>query len=126
EEALAMLPGAIPAQQAALLTAMTELVEIAKRPPEDQSPLLDAWAAESKRLPALARMLVASCEKLGEVFRRSHAELRCAVVALAAERYRRAKGQWPTTSADLVAAGFLTAVPADPYDGQPLRLARIA
>jgi hypothetical protein len=72
----------------------------------------------------LARMLVASCDSLGDQFRRSHEELRGAVVALAAERFRKAKGAWPASADELVAAGLLKAVPADPYDGQPLRLTR--
>jgi len=124
EEALAMMPGAVPAQEAAGLTAMTDLVEIAKLPPQDQGPRLEAWAANSKRLPPLARMLSASLWKLGDQFRRSHEELRGAIVALAAERFRKAKGSWPVTADELVAAGLLKPVPADPYDGQPLRLTR--
>jgi hypothetical protein len=126
EEALAMMPGAIPAQEAALLAAMTELVEIAKLPPEAQGARLEAWGAASKQLPPLARMLSASCEKLGQSFRYSHAELRCAVVALAAERFRKSKGRWPTAADELVTAGMLKALPADAFDGQPLRLTRTA
>jgi hypothetical protein len=125
-EAFAMMPGAIPAQEAALLTAMTELVEIAKLPPQEQGPRLDAWAAESKRLPPLARMLTGAIEKLGGRFRRSHAELRCAIAALAAERFRRTKGRWPTCPDELVIAGILKTSPIDPYDGQPLRLTKTA
>jgi hypothetical protein len=50
--------------------------------------------------------------------------MRCAVVAIAAERFRRQNGRWPTTPAELVQAQLLKAVPTDPYDGQPIKLAR--
>jgi len=126
EEALAMMPGAIPAQEAALLAAMTELVEIAKLPPQEQGPRLDAWGTESKRLPPLARMMTPAIEKVGVKFHGSHTELRDAIVALAAERFRKTKGHWPTSADDLVSAGILKAVPIDPFDGRPLRLTRTA
>jgi hypothetical protein len=126
EETLAMLPGAIPAQEAALLTAMTELVEIAKLPPQEQGPRLDAWTTASQRLPALARMLASPCEKLGNLFRYSHAELRFAIMALAAERFRRTNGRWPMAADELVTAGILKALPVDPYGGEPLQLRRTA
>jgi hypothetical protein len=125
-EALAMMPGAIPGQEAALLKAMTELVEIAKLPPEEQGQRFDSWVAEAKRLPPLARMLTAATGKLGPKFRRSHAELRITIVALAAERFRKAKGRWPATTDELLAAGMLKAPPIDPFDGQPIRLIKKA
>jgi hypothetical protein len=57
--------------------------------------------------------------KLEEDIRRQ-AMLRCMLVALAAERYRLARGQWPERLEQLVPAGFLKSLPADPFDGQPL------
>src|SRR5204863_6765029 len=47
-----------------------------------------------------------------------------ATVAVAAERYRRAKKAWPETIDALVQAGYLKQVPRDPFDGAPLRLKR--
>jgi hypothetical protein len=49
--------------------------------------------------------------------------LRCAVAALAVERYRLARGAWPPDLAAVVPA-FLKEVPLDPYDGRPLRYRR--
>jgi hypothetical protein len=49
---------------------------------------------------------------------------RCAVAAVAAERYRLRHGTWPASLAALVPE-FLRQVPADPYDGQPLRYRRL-
>jgi hypothetical protein len=53
----------------------------------------------------------------------SQAELRCAIVALAVERYRLVQGAWPESLAALVPE-LLRAVPVDPFDGLPLRFRR--
>jgi len=50
-----------------------------------------------------------------------HAELRCARVALAAERFRLEKGRWPQSLNELKAT-LSEAVWTDPFDGKPLRL----
>jgi hypothetical protein len=49
------------------------------------------------------------------------AQIRCAVTAIAAERYRLEHGRWPDSATELVKAGFLKAAYKDPFDGQPLR-----
>jgi hypothetical protein len=41
-------------------------------------------------------------------------------MAIAAQRYRLQTGAWPAQAADLVPQ-YLSAVPVDPFDGQPLR-----
>src|SRR5205085_10642424 len=48
---------------------------------------------------------------------------RSAAAALAAEQFRQARGRWPTTLDELVPE-YLAAVPRDPCDLRPLRLAR--
>jgi hypothetical protein len=55
--------------------------------------------------------------------REEEAVFRCATVAVAAERFRQNTGHWPTTLAELV-PNCLSAIPPDPFDLQPLRLAR--
>jgi hypothetical protein len=54
---------------------------------------------------------------------RMQAELRCAITALAAERYRRQHGRWPESIEQLVPA-LLTSVPIDPFTSAPLRFRR--
>lgn len=49
--------------------------------------------------------------------------LRCAETALAVERYRLAKGELPESLEDLVPV-FMSVVPLDPFDGEPLRYIR--
>ncbi len=125
-EAIALLPGSLPGQQARVLDLETRLVEIVRRPVEDWKPLLDAWLTEADRAGGLVRMLTPAAGKVGEAFRRSHAELRCAIAAVAAERYRRRHGRWSADWDELTRAGLLRTVPIDPYDGRPLRLRSVA
>lgn len=100
-----------------------------------QLPLHEQAAAEKKTeqeirahiapsaLPGIAmitRLLLPAVSKIGEAVRRKHATLRCTIVALAAERYRREKKTWPD-KVDQLCPQFLAAVLLDPYDGKPLR-----
>jgi hypothetical protein len=108
-----------------LLDYTTQFAEIAGRPPHEQPPLLAKLADSAALAPPggmpLARAL--SIGDLGALYQQDQALLRCAAVAVALERYRLANGRWPDKLGD-VAPKYLTQVPADPYDGQPLRYAR--
>jgi hypothetical protein len=112
------LPGLVNAQQAATLRHMNRFVAIADAKAEDQSDLFVKWEAEANNLPW---MMTPGMAKVGEANRRSQANLRCAITAIAAERYRLKNTRWPAKLEDLVTAQLLKAVPLDPYDGQPLR-----
>jgi hypothetical protein len=111
-----------------ILRVTTRIVEIAKLPVEEQGAEL-RWS-EVLAVPRFdfpSRLyLVPRVEKMTADLHKnqisSAAELRCAVAALAGERYRRAHGRWPESLAALVQAGYLREVPADPFDKQPLRL----
>jgi hypothetical protein len=59
-----------------------------------------------------------------ERFCAHQARLRCLIAALAAERYRRAHGRWPE-DLERLTPEWLEALPRDPFDGGPLRLARL-
>ncbi len=72
----------------------------------------------------ITRLLMPAITKVGDAFRRKHAYLRCAIVTLAAERYRHEKKTWPD-NIDQLCPQFLDAVPLDPYDGKPVRYRRI-
>jgi hypothetical protein len=51
--------------------------------------------------------------------------LRCAIAAVAAERYRlKHEKTWPRGLDDIVKEGLLKEMPKDPYDGKPLRFKR--
>jgi hypothetical protein len=110
-----------------LLHIMTRYVEVAKMPPEQQDEPLKQLEREVKQAKVdydvMTALLVPAVNKVAEASRRVQADQRCALVALAAERYRRDHGRWPA-SLDQLAPDYLKAVPADPYDGKPLRYQR--
>jgi competence protein ComGC len=73
----------------------------------------------------LISWIMPATTKMAEAAQRSQAQVRCAIAALAAERYRlKHNNTWPRGLDDLVKEGLLKEVPKDPYDGQPLRLKR--
>jgi hypothetical protein len=109
-------------QHAALLRYMTRLVEIAKLPPEKRDQEIKQLEATRKDQP----VLVLLCEKqsgMARACQRTQAEMRCAFVALALERYRQKHQSWPETLTALVPQ-YLNAIPTDPFDGKPLRYCR--
>jgi hypothetical protein len=112
------------------IRVMTEVVEIAKLPIEEQRPRLRSYGrsidkeAGHGKFPVYIGLLVPSMIRVGESFYRNQALLRCAVVGLAAERYRIGHGHWPDSLSALVPE-FLEKVPLDPYDAKPLRYRRL-
>jgi hypothetical protein len=118
-------PGSYKSQRAAMLRTMNRFVELAKLPPEQQRVPFQQLEATIKDQPVLVRLWVPAMVKVAEAARRSQAQLRCAIMAVAAERYRLAKGQWPGTLDVLKEAGYVRGAPSDPYDGQPLRWLRL-
>src|SRR5581483_12132155 len=108
-----------------LLDYTTKLVEIADLPPEAQlKPLTQLAATAAQAPPGAAQMAKAlPLVEIGTTCQKAQAMLRCAIAAVAVERYRLANGRWPDKLGD-VTPRYLTAVPTDPYDGQPLRYAR--
>jgi hypothetical protein len=112
-----------------LLRMMTQYVETAKLPPEEWDEPLQQLEREAKQAKVdydvLTALLVPAVIKVAEAYRREQANQRCAITALAAERYRRDHGRWPA-SLDQLAPGYVKAVPTDPYDGKPLRYKRVA
>ena len=73
----------------------------------------------------LISLMMPATSKIAEAAQRSQAQLRCAIAALAAERYRlKHNNAWPRGLDDLVKDRLLKEVPKDPFDGQPLRFKR--
>jgi hypothetical protein len=116
-------PGAMK-NHAALMSCLNQLVEIAKRPAEEHAALINALEATLPQQPILARAY--PWMRMWVLLdTRNHANLRCAIAVVAAERFRRKYGRWPATLGALVPE-FLPAVPVDPFDGAPVRLHRTA
>jgi hypothetical protein len=111
--------------EAAYLRWSNALVEIAKLPSETQIDRLQALVPPSQPLPPLIKALSegANMKTMARNVNRTRAAVNCAAVALAAERYRLAEHYWPERI-DTLVPRYLSEVPSDPFDGQPLRLRR--
>ncbi len=68
----------------------------------------------------LTEIVMPPIEKIAQIDLRVDAQVDCARVALAIERYRLAKGSLPKELADL-APRYIDKVPIDPFDGKPVR-----
>jgi hypothetical protein len=126
-----------PGDAAMVLTTLTEMAEAAKHPfPEAaaeaaaaEGRLKDFFADDQKRLPwdrhLMAQLLLPAVNKAATATQERTALHRAIVAALAIERFRLAhEGKLPATLDELV-PDLLEAVPIDPCDGKPLRLAII-
>jgi hypothetical protein len=91
---LLRLPGLAKSLRAALLRQNNQFVEIAKLPFEQQVERMKEFQATIALLPE-QRPFSISHYKVTVAFHRNQAELRCAVVLVALERYRRANHRWP-------------------------------
>ena len=69
----------------------------------------------------LTHLLLRPLSKTADADTSNKASLRSAAVGVACERFRLAKGRWPTELEELV-PHFLDQLPADPFDGQPLKM----
>jgi hypothetical protein len=122
---LSFNPAMNPAKTRAVgLRYFNEYVEVAKLPEGQRAGRLPVLEDDPKTMPIMIGLLASGVNKLAQSCVRSHAELRCAIAAVAAERFRRDRGCWPESLEELVKAGLLRAVPIDPYDFQPVRLVR--
>ncbi|HLJ92987.1 MAG TPA: hypothetical protein VKU02_07330 [Gemmataceae bacterium] len=109
--------------RAALLRFNSQIVEIAKRSAEEQRSALRQLAETQNELPRLVRGAPLDTLELAKSFHLDLALMRSAIVMVAVERYRRARGHWPQALVALV-PDFLEKVPLDPYDGAAVRLAQ--
>ncbi len=124
---LKVLPTGLAARHvhAWLLRHLTRFEEISRLPDHQQREAIREWDRVAKAAKKEETILLVGGPKLVDVCLRYRAALRCAVVALALERYRLKNERWPEKLADLV-PDFVKQVPADPADGQPLRYVRTA
>jgi hypothetical protein len=119
------LPRRIRHMQAEALRQQSACVEAAKLPIEEQARAFAALKPSAPTGDDPVASLTQALFKTAEGYRRWPATLRCAIVALALERYRADKDGWPE-SLDALAPAYLPALPLDPYDGRLLRYKRLA
>jgi hypothetical protein len=125
-----LLAGAIFENHAVSLELLNQLVEVARLPVDQRLARHDSVHAEFERTKGrsfremLGQISGGSTSPAVGVSIRGHAYMRCTLAAIAAERYRLAEGRWPETLEQLTPR-YLTDVPRDPFDGQPIRYRRL-
>jgi ABC-type transport system involved in multi-copper enzyme maturation permease subunit len=110
--------------RAALLRLDNRAERIASLPAEEQLGAFERLSDDGRSLSPSARKFVPAIVRIALSCLNSRARLRCASAGLACERYRLARGVWPTSYEDLVPA-FIPRVPIDPFDGKPPRFCRV-
>lgn len=121
--------GSIKQYHAHCLNLLSEAVEAAKLPADERAARYEVLQRQADDLKASSPFVEAifppflALREQVEFHCRSQTLLRCAIAALAAERYRLAHEKWPDSLEALV-PDYLPKVPTDPYDGKPLRLSK--
>ena len=110
-------------ERAKMLRFMNEQVEFGKLPTWEKIRESEAKAKSLESVHSSQRNLSILLLKIAQSEARLLAYLRVAYTALAIERFHLANGKWPGRLQDLVPQ-YLSAVPLDPFDGAPLRIAR--
>jgi len=102
---------------------MTEMVEASRRPYLEAAAAIERLERDRSSwrspLPSFAEMVIPNLSRCISQTARNDAFMYCAQAALALERYRLANGRAPSQAAELTPA-FLSAVPLDPFNNQPL------
>jgi len=114
--------------QALIMKFLNRAVAIAKQPTYEQPELWDEWRALTKAPGggfspingAVAYLLLPAIDAFQVAYLRTRAQLNCAWLMIAMERYRLAHGIWP----DPEKADALRP-PPDPWTGAPMRIVRI-
>jgi muramidase (phage lysozyme) len=117
--------------QALAVELLTEACEIAKQPLSQQRERWHEWqdrveemGREKKPHQAYAVLLMPALVKIYSAHGKGQALLRCAITAIAAERYRLASGHWPETLEALLPM-YLPEIPLDPFVQNALRYRRV-
>jgi hypothetical protein len=125
EQVTDRFPPAVADAHAWLLRRITQLMdETANRPWHERTAAVEAYGAAERDAPALVREWT-NMPGVLKRFQIRQAVVRCMLVGLAAERYRLKHGAWPVAPTELVPAFLPSPLPADPFDGQPLRFKRL-
>src|SRR5260221_11716093 len=91
-----MFPSIMLDGRAEHIRLLNQAVEASKLPPEAQGEAFDKVEKATRASSSpLVRLLMPALAKVSQAHRRTRANLRCALVAVAAERYRLERGPWP-------------------------------
>jgi hypothetical protein len=111
-------------QRALVLRQQNRFVEVAKLPEQERPTAVYAWQNDLPQEKNLASLLLRWLPRVPFACQRAQARLRTTIAALAVERYRLDRGRWPD-SLDVLCPCYLSSVPVDPFDFEPLRYRRL-
>lgn len=114
-----LVGGGLLKNHVALLRTANSFVELARLPSAEQPAQLQQLIAGMTKGPMMVRLLAPAYDKLLQAYNRSQAEVGCALLIIAIERFRQAQGRWPESLTELVPA-YVAAVPTDPFGQGPL------
>jgi hypothetical protein len=126
--ALYRATGLLELDEKSYLDLMGQDVKATQLPPPENLAAASAVVDETNQVPrwcVVSRMLLPALDKALVRAVRCDARIRDAQTAIAVERYRLAHGRLPNQLSEL-SPTFLPAVPADPFDGKPLRYKPLA
>ena len=118
----------LPGDQARFQHYMNAFIAAAKRPHHEQREALanvESTIRDERDIRyAMSRLMLPACEKCGSASLQHRAGLLCTATLIACERFRLAHGKWPESLAELPKE-LLPTIPLDPYDGKPLKFAKL-
>jgi hypothetical protein len=112
-----------PSSHAWFLRTMNRAIGLAGKGGPYYSPEWSSYLDDLRSGPEDGRRITPALDKVRDASARQAAILRTAAVAVAAERYRRAAGTWPTYLRNLV-PDYISSLPTDPYTGNPIQSAQ--
>ena len=105
------------------LRHINAMIDLADKPVEKNQEAWQTLANEIASAPSNVQQILPKPPQMRDVNGRATATIRAATIAVAAERYRRAKGDWPTELKQLTPT-YLKILPIDPFSGGSFKFAR--
>lgn len=123
--------GFLKSEQATLTRMLSEMIRIGRLPTWEQRALLAVCEKEVQRMRSrprpgslLSPMLLPALVNASQREWAYLANVRCAAVGVAIERYRLDHDKKAPETLDALVPKYLKALPLDPFDGKPLRFRR--
>ncbi|HPO11842.1 MAG TPA: hypothetical protein PLI09_00235 [Candidatus Hydrogenedentes bacterium] len=110
------------------LSRLSELNAISRMPVYEAIPAMQAFEDQIQRnnswIPTISGNLSSGLSRAVFSFGRDQAQIQFATTAIAIQRYQSFTSKLPDSLNDLVPS-FMSSMPQDPFDGQPMRYRRI-
>jgi hypothetical protein len=107
------------------LREVNAMIDLAHKPTLKHASEWQSLVNEIKSARNDIRNIMPAVDKVSDKLVRSDAQMQTAAIAMAVERYRRAKGDWPSDLKQLVPT-YMKSLPVDPYTGEPFRYSRLS